>query len=81
MRLSANPGDPGYRAYQSLGKRKHLVRVFVDGIEQHYVVTADTKRSCVTVFQRDENGRFSINRKRGTARMTRIAGSVEIRMA
>lgn len=81
MRLTINRADPGYMAYRRLGKRRSRVRIFVDGIEYKHVVTADTKRSSVTCFDISEDGRPSINGLKGTFRMKRITGRVEIRMA
>lgn len=80
MRLSINRSDPGYLAYRRLGKRRNRVRIFVDGVEHKHVITADTKRAAITCFDLSEDGQPSINRRKGTIRMKRITGRVEIRM-
>ena len=40
-RLSVFVGDPGHAPYEALGERGHSIRIYLDGVEQQNVMTAD----------------------------------------
>ncbi len=57
MRVSADPQDPGY----SPGLTGRGVKVFLDGVEQHQVVTADDELGLVVMYDVDENGQVKMD--------------------
>jgi len=71
MRVSVDTQDPGY----SPGLIGRGVKVFLDGIEQRRVVTADDELGLVVMYDVDEQGQVKIEVVRITAH-----GAVKIEM-
>ena len=57
MRISTLMHDPGYIAWRS---KPRGFRVFLDGIEQPRVVTADEEEGCIEQTEVNEAGRLII---------------------
>jgi hypothetical protein len=80
MRLSANPSDPGYRAYRAL-PRCIVPVVYLDGVELSKVVVVDTKRGCVVVEDTRGDGRRILNARGDAVLHRQLFGAVRIEFA
>lgn len=77
MRISSQSSDPGHKAF--LAARRHgKVVVRVDGEVLADCVTADTKRGCAVVYERDADGVLELDRTKTRILMLQIHGQVEI---
>ena len=56
MRVSIDRDDPGYEAYSNIVTRGNIIRVFLDGVEQHHVLTADEEAGSVLRHVLDASG-------------------------
>ncbi len=79
MRLSVRKGDPGHRAYKAM-PRNVLVRVRLNGIEQHRCFTADTRRGFVLLSALGPDGEYMLNARRESVVMRRLHGRVDIEL-
>ncbi len=57
-RVSAHPSDPSCKAWDDLCSQGLTVDVFLDGVMQDKVVTADTRQGYIVQALTDEDGRF-----------------------
>ena len=80
MRLSVIEGDPGYDPYQKLGNRRERVRIFIDGVEQQHVLTADSELGFIDAYETGEDGLVLINLEKSEFYEKRLFGNVEIRI-
>lgn len=54
MRISVNPADPGYDNFQR--HKGNTIKVFLNGIEQKGVHTADDEQDIIIRPKKDERG-------------------------
>lgn len=62
MRVSVDNDDAGYLTYGMLRGGGKEVRVFLNGIERDYVVTADEEQRLIVRMKTDERGMPIIDR-------------------
>lgn len=74
MRASVYQDDPGYPTWC---EHRNL-KVFFEGAEVLYVVTADEEKRFIVQLDRDEQGHFMLNEAKDGARMTTRYGHVRI---
>jgi hypothetical protein len=60
VRLSADENDPGYAAWMAIPNRFE-VTIFLDGVEQRSVVTADDEDGFVVKSKLDAQGNVQVN--------------------
>lgn len=75
MRASCRANDPGFSTWV---KHRPLT-IFLDGVEQTEVVTADDVEGIVVKLRRDERGEYVLNAKRDAVETEELRGRVEIR--
>lgn len=76
MRASVNKNDPGYMNWAI----NRGLRVFFEGAETHYVVTADEEQRMIIQFELDKDGRPVFDHEvRSLKRVTRY-GHVRIEL-
>jgi hypothetical protein len=54
--MSSDVTDAGYAAYEAVNKDKHRVDVYLDGIKQRYVVTADVEAGYIKRYKLNNKG-------------------------
>ena len=74
MRVSVDEQDPGY----SPGLIGRGVKVFLDGVEQRQVVTADDELGLIVMYDVDENGRVKMDGE--MVRRINAQGAVKIEL-
>lgn len=78
MRLSADENDPGYAAWIAI-PNKYDVTVFLDGVEQRHVVTADDMEGTVYKAVPDAEGNVQVSpTNSGEIWMETVMGDVRI---
>lgn len=78
MRISADKGDPGYTAYATAPNRTKI-EVYLDGVLQKHVVTADTDEGWLLRLKEDDKGNLFIDHTTNRIAAERCTGKVEIR--
>ena len=76
MRLSADRDDPGFVN----GRIASRAKVFVDGEEQRWVITADEERRVVVQYVLDGSGRMVIDRQANAPLVQVTHGDVRIEL-
>jgi hypothetical protein len=80
MRISVDERDAGYPEYKNSVHQGKTVRVFLDGLEQKQVITADSCDGFIVAIELDERGNFVWDRKTGVIAEKRLCGQVDIRI-
>lgn len=79
MRLSTREGDAGYDLWQSVNPKRQI-KVFLDGIERHYVEIADEEGGFIESFVVDGQGNLLIDPKRDEPVHEHLTGVVRIEL-
>lgn len=74
MRISADPQDAGYVNYRQF----HRARVFLDGAEVFYVLTADEEEGVIVRYKRDPAGQFMFDKSGLRVARERCRGTVRV---
>lgn len=79
MRVSVKTDDPGNTAYADLLCEGRTVHIFLDGVEQRDVITADEEAGTVERFVLDADGHAQLDPlKEGEAWIETVTGTVRI---
>lgn len=76
MRASVNENDPGYMNWVKNGK----LRVFFEGVETQYVVTADEEQRMIIQIELDKAGRPVFDRDTYSLKRVTRYGHVRIEL-
>lgn len=77
MRLSLQPNDRGTLVYEAMGTPR--MRVFLDGVEQMDVVTADTDLGVIYKHVLTEEGKLAVDYAKGRVLTECHMGKVEVK--
>jgi len=81
LRISVDQADPGYQKFRDLqATGAPIARVFVDGVLQHYVITADEDMGYVVKSRRDDEGTVMVDWERDEFLTEKVWGSVVIQL-
>jgi hypothetical protein len=78
MRLSCDATDPGHKEWLRLGSPAGRTLVFVDGVQQRRVITADEEAGFVEKFSTNENGHMRVDYAKNEAIRETMRGVVRI---
>lgn len=79
-RVSCERGDPGERAYAILCGDQKSARIFLDGVEQRFAITADMDEGSVLRHVATPEGHIAFNRVTGEIYNETVYGRVDIRI-
>ena len=79
MRISSKPDDPGYGQYLACEASGRWPLIFVDGIKQTDVTTADQDKSFVIRAVTDASGNFVIDETGERVKYETLFGQIEYR--
>ncbi|BCH33150.1 hypothetical protein MesoLjLc_50800 [Mesorhizobium sp. L-8-10] len=77
-RVSTETGDPGERAYAMACGDGKRIKVYLDGVEQQYCLTADARQGWVKRHVITEQGNVAFNRATEEILTEVVHGRVEI---
>jgi hypothetical protein len=74
--LSAHQGEIGYDLFDSLSVLGKTIRVTLDGVEIHEVISTDPERGTLVRYVTDEKGDITLNASREEALTETLTGQV-----